>query len=263
MRDRCELVLRKVERANKHIHDFNIAARGFLRDKVDGLRFEDDPNTGDRTYYLTELPPIPAEVGLIAGDALQNLRSALDHLIWQLVLANGKVPTRSNSFPVADSSAKYIAALGNGKVKGVRKDAIDAIDAIKPYKGGDDQIWHIHALNNVDKHRLMLTTCLTVPARSLMPSETSKLEALFRACHPGEPVPNLRGGFLNIPNPISLKAGYPLLTVPKADLKEDVKFIVHVAFNEPGIIRPQPVIHALQAMAHHVYDIIIGFDRFL
>ena len=31
------------------------------------------------------------------------------------------------------------------------------IDAVQPYKGGNDLLWAIHKLNIIDKHRLLLT----------------------------------------------------------------------------------------------------------
>jgi hypothetical protein len=35
--------------------------------------------------------------------------------------------------------------------------AIAAIDAVQPYGGRNDVLWHLHELNNIDKHRLILT----------------------------------------------------------------------------------------------------------
>jgi hypothetical protein len=43
------------------------------------------------------------------------------------------------------------------KVKGMRKEASDLIRMIKPYKGADDTLWRLHRLNNIDKHRLLVT----------------------------------------------------------------------------------------------------------
>ncbi len=45
-------------------------------------------------------PNVPIEWFIRLGEILYNLRSALDHLVWQLVLANGKTPGRDNSFPI-------------------------------------------------------------------------------------------------------------------------------------------------------------------
>jgi len=39
----------------------------------------------------------------------------------------------------------------------MRPEAIEAIDALKPYGGGNDLLWRLHELNNSDKHRLLFT----------------------------------------------------------------------------------------------------------
>jgi hypothetical protein len=45
--------------------------------------------------------------------------------------------------------------------------AVAAIDALKPYKGGNDVLWQLHELNNVDKHRLILTVGSAVRSTDL------------------------------------------------------------------------------------------------
>ena len=52
----------------------------------------------------------------------------------------------------------------------MRKDAVDAIDAIKPYKGGNDTLWRLHGLNNIDKHRLLITVGLAYRFQSVTPN---------------------------------------------------------------------------------------------
>jgi hypothetical protein len=44
--------------------------------------------------------PIPPEFPLLVGDCLQNLRTALDYLIWELVLAANNGPDQKNAFPI-------------------------------------------------------------------------------------------------------------------------------------------------------------------
>ena len=60
-------------------------------------------------------------------------------------------------FPIAHSQAKY-EDRQKKDLKGATKAAITAVDAIKPYKGGNDTLWLLHALNNIDKHRLLIAT---------------------------------------------------------------------------------------------------------
>jgi hypothetical protein len=53
----------------------------------------DDLETGQIVIYGEGIrePPVE-EWGVIIGDVVHNLRSALDHLVWQLTLANGNIP---------------------------------------------------------------------------------------------------------------------------------------------------------------------------
>jgi hypothetical protein len=96
---------------------------------------------------------------LIAGDAIQNLMSTLDHLAYQIVCSdtadNPPKPDRIY-FPISDDAAKY-ERIKRGKIEGARQETFDAIDTLKPYKGGNDLLWSLHKLNNIEKHRLLLT----------------------------------------------------------------------------------------------------------
>jgi hypothetical protein len=97
---------------------------------------------------------VPVEIALIAGDAIQNLVSALDHLAYQLVMvgSNDNPPNRKwIYFPIADDAAKY-ESKKLIRIEGARESAIKAIDALKPYKGGNDRLWALYRLNSIDKH---------------------------------------------------------------------------------------------------------------
>jgi hypothetical protein len=50
------------------------------------------------------------EIGVIAGDAVHNLRSALDHLAWQLALLNTAKPHPRTQFPIARSESEFFDA---------------------------------------------------------------------------------------------------------------------------------------------------------
>src|SRR5205823_12088781 len=108
-------------------------------------------------YYLASVEQPGDGIATTVGDVLQNLMSALDHLAYQLVCVGmgSDGPFDHVYFPITDSVAEYEAQKRH-KVRGMRPDAIRAIDAIKPYKGGNDILWRLYKLNNVDKHRLVI-----------------------------------------------------------------------------------------------------------
>lgn len=94
-----------------------------------------DARTG---YYVckaivTDSPPM--RLGVILGDVIHNARSALDHLVWQLVIANGKTPTRSNAWPIVTNPREWESS-GVSRLRGINPKQIELIDQGQPYKAG-------------------------------------------------------------------------------------------------------------------------------
>src|ERR1700722_3319588 len=144
----------KVERAKKHILDLESERDRFFQTKPYSFSHSTDPKSGDRKYYIKGVEPIPIQFSVVIGDALNNLRCALDHLAYHLVCV-GVGATKSfpdAKFPIGDSLPKYnsqkIRALN-----GARQDAVKAIDALEPFVGGaGEYLVHLARLNNCDKH---------------------------------------------------------------------------------------------------------------
>ncbi|HKN75403.1 MAG TPA: hypothetical protein VJW94_09510 [Candidatus Acidoferrum sp.] len=122
-----------------------------------------DPNTGKSSLGLAPLPVLPFNFIATAGDIIQNLRTSLDHLAWHLAqvgltqsgVANTE-PHRDVSFPIAKTVEIY-ESMKRRKVQGMLPEAVKAIDSLKPYEGGNDALWRLHELNNIDKHRTLIT----------------------------------------------------------------------------------------------------------
>jgi hypothetical protein len=86
----------------------------------------------------------------------RNLKGALDHLAWELVIANKSQPSKQTYFPISETEAKFRSDVPN-KMKGMSAPAIGAIEALRPFGGGNESLWRLHALNNIDKHRTLVT----------------------------------------------------------------------------------------------------------
>lgn len=136
-----------------HLHDFETSAVRFRDAYTNVVGTHEDSKTGRAINYFRSLPIASFELMAIAGDTIQNLRSALDQLAFQLVDAaqatssNASLGERRSariSFPIAENATHYQAA--RGKIKGTRKPAIEAIDALKPYRGGNPILWGIQLL---------------------------------------------------------------------------------------------------------------------
>jgi hypothetical protein len=103
----------------------------------------------------------------VLGDALHNLRSSLDHLVYQLSLLTTKNP-KGTEFPIyitkASNSRDCFEQKGREKIRHVPKEAQELIEAAQPYNARHpDQpshhyLWLLHELNRLDKHRFVLET---------------------------------------------------------------------------------------------------------
>jgi hypothetical protein len=248
--ERVSLIRLKVERANQHFRELQIARDRFL--KADPYRIESnlDPKTGNKIFYAADVRTPPAEIGIVAGDVIHNLRSALDHLACQLVIANGCAPTRATCFPIFDSATKYKSSSA-GKVTGMAQAAIDIIDATKPYKGGNGAgLWVLHYLDIADKHHALLTTLLNLTRVDF--TITGYWEPGYKGvgdiAFPGFGKPLEDGTIIAIRDP---------------NAHNDMNFAIDIAFIEPPVIKRKPIIETVQCLTDCVNDLITNLKPLL
>jgi hypothetical protein len=157
----------KLDRADKHLN---------VLDDLIGSYFAENPYRiigeekmeGEYWHYATYLEVDrfpPDEVwGPIIGDAVHNLRSALDHLAWALALPEARATTpRRIEFPIFlddPTENPEIRGAFTKKLHCLRPEAQTVVDGAQPYKTGDSHhpLWLLQALWNTDKHRTLHTT---------------------------------------------------------------------------------------------------------
>jgi hypothetical protein len=122
-------------------------------------------------YRVVDLPVIDPMVGAIVGDVVHNLRSALDHVAWQLVLLDGGQPNDETTFPLHETRSNRKGNPRQLTIKpGIRDPRImAAVEAMQPFSeanyGRDpatDALGIIRRLDNIDKHRLLLPVVHTI-----------------------------------------------------------------------------------------------------
>jgi hypothetical protein len=251
--------LAKLNWAAKHIQDLELACRCFLDSNPYEVGCQDDANAAERTFYLVRAEEIPEHIPLICGDALHNMRCALDFLAYRIVEKAGNVPTRDTCFPIADSAEKYDSAATRRKVSGMPQDVVEAISAFKPYKGGNDTLWQLHRLDARDKHHLLVTVGTANFAHSMTPTQRKKIMSIYTGSHPNQPLPDLSRLMEPVKSVRILKKGDALLTVARSELEQKMEFQVNIAFNEPGIIEGVPVIDILRKMKQTVTEVVLRF----
>lgn len=160
----------KLNRAAEHFRSLHLAVGEFVASEPHSLTAEIDVAASRYNVYAKIDNPPPPELSLIAGDFLQNLRAALDHLIWQLVRASGQKPGRSNAFPIlvkAPTVKNGGVDRWNRQLRGVDPRFWRFIEKVQPYKRQDrpqlDPLAVLQSLSNEDKHRVVFQRFAAIP----------------------------------------------------------------------------------------------------
>lgn len=183
----------KLRRAREHVDVFNEEIRTWLGNNPGEVRCDPGGQALEHTWSLY-FPARPPKVrwGVLIGDVLHDVRSALDHLAWQLALLNGPPPEHT-AFPIFRDPCLYAETTRKGKptrrsglrkVEGLAPFAQAAVEVCQPYRDpiepDKNPLWTLHVLNNADKHRvvqpmLMQTNQLAVPFRPLTPAPANSI----------------------------------------------------------------------------------------
>lgn len=167
-------VRQKLKRAQTHLDELtarldNAEGRGGLY----GLACEPDTKAGQYVIKVKKMGD-DSEWPLILGDFLHNLQAALDHLVWQLVLANGETPDSGNEFGIFLKPALFDASQhGQRDLRGVHPEARAAIRRVQPFCDQGERpdalhpLWLLRQLEIVDKHHLVHTVALVPEALTL------------------------------------------------------------------------------------------------
>ena len=126
----------KIARADTQIRELVTEMDAFCTDIKGSIVHQVDGDSDTQAWiYRGTTPVAPFEWSIRIGEILYNLRSALDHIVWQLVLANGEKPSRGNEFPVVNTPEAW-PSLSRRKLEGVQDGAKEAIRRLQPCTGG-------------------------------------------------------------------------------------------------------------------------------
>jgi hypothetical protein len=239
---------------------FRAAIHGKELDAELGRYFQTNPakvvrqQEGTPDEYIGKVEPkgsIPASLPLIIGDCLQNLRSSLDYLVWELVLAAKNIPGRDNMFPICSTDTAFKAQLERGRLGGVHKDAVVEIESLQPFQLGKDFdkafLWVIDDFCNINKHRRLLLTMLRGASGTIEETQTidGKLWVRTDLSHVER---DARVG--------------PFSIVDGGKVQIDAQVISFVAFDE-GVAQGMEVSSRLGAMWKYIAeDVVPRFERF-
>lgn len=138
--------------------------------------FGPGPGEGEAYAFITERQANPREWrtvfrllaepsetwGVLLGEIVHNLRSALDHLVYEASAPdeNGR-PLSGTEFPIFIDEDKFRSeARGGGlyKIRGLTAETRAFVESVQPFRSKNPRrhsLWALQDLSNTDKHRLL------------------------------------------------------------------------------------------------------------
>jgi hypothetical protein len=240
----------KIERANKHIADLQDTFEAFVKQHPHTLHIDNNASNGLIAVEVRFRESLPVSLALIIGDAVHNLRTALDHANWELRGLDGGTQGRSTKLPTGDNQASYEASCKG--IQTPRSDTKDFFISLAVYKGGaGDALYALHLLDNADKHTVLVPVAgiCSIPLVKVVQSN-GVIACMLRNCGVAME-PDGRVRFMGV-------TGHGL----SVEFDQDA-VAIDIFFGEVDGFRFNPVIPTLIKLADTVTDTIGQFEVFV
>jgi len=241
----------KLERADKHLADLGFwFSNSFINENTHSIIEEVEPNGNHKVLkFRLQTGSVPSQIVATIGDAVHNLRSALDHVACAFALQNNPgVDIGTISFIIVKDGVTFRRPEVQKKIARLGPAGAKFLADLKPY-GGDDGISLFYALSrldNTDKHRALLTTKIYAAGLPNTGTSGEQNDVIF--------------------NPANTKwesaeNDVVLARWPSSDAKPDVAYISHVAFGESDISDKQPALAILDNIRGLVQFVLWSAER--
>ncbi|MEX0832840.1 MAG: hypothetical protein WD276_03030 [Actinomycetota bacterium] len=279
--DRC---LAKVARAKVHIHTLDERIQDWRERDPYALILKPKRDYDWQvhvTAYVRVVERPPARIwGNVVGDAVQDLRAALDHLAWELATKGRRRsvpnpiplgdPLRKIQFPILLKQPSDFVATTRAKLDGVTQRAGTRIEKLQPYNGREappDEhfLWVLSELCNADKHRATNLAAGVPRFWTRQHGERLRASTLYRR----PPGPLKRQAILsklivksygygaNRMRPVSDKAAEDYV-------KMYLRFAADVVFDQgAAAANGREVGHTLRTLERQVRETLYGFEPYL
>lgn len=251
----------KLRRATEQIGALDAEFIGFRDTKPYQLRPYYDYDRRELSVFEAIREPPPGMWGVQVGEILHNFRSALDHIVWQLVIfETGKEPvTNRTQFPIFRTEKGDKAYEGRGEpiyLKGVGASAKALIKSLQPFSTGEDvksPLWQLLKLSDFDKHRTLHLTNTSLETGHLnLPDILPGVQVPDYYVRPPGPLEN---GALLVKARFS-GAGWPFVA-PEPDMKVEGNLAIRIAFDQGSPeVGGALVIPTLGAIGHRVHETV-------
>lgn len=250
---------RKLEWSQHHINDLNGKITDFLAQKPFKLIIRHQPKASKMTFRVKTEKSIPPEFSLIIGDAVHNLRAALDLLLYALAVERAPSPDNIQfPFPRNSTDNALTGTINSGQVKLAGKKVEEAIRKLDPRPTGNPILSGVHALDVRDKHKLLI---LSRYLPELSGDELGRLVAPYYSL-----VKFVGPGVFRITTTedlITLDRRYTTRWKPNSEEETEIQPVFNISFSKGQIFENQVVIEVLvkaaKAIRQALDEIVIAY----
>ena len=144
----------KLERATKFIDELEILLNDYNNNEPLSAKLDFANNP---PKVVIEWKGLGHDAMAVLGDAVHNLRAALDILASELARINGKSDLNVY-FPFAATETDFPNAIINRNFVKAGPDAVSLLCTFAPYHGGNELFRAVHDLDIEDKHTALIET---------------------------------------------------------------------------------------------------------
>lgn len=250
----------KFGRAQKHFKELRAEVKALTDPHAYRLRSEANSDFTEHRFYIDFATPVPgAAWGLIFGDGVQCLRSALDHTVYAIGVKEARIDPppkwRSLQFPLTADSGAF--AKSQWHISSLSGPAQAAIERLQPHGNPAEfflrPLGTLEEFNNADKHR----------AIHVVASFVGEFETLISGLIPGtEYTRNFRVGALEEDTPfLTVTSG---VSTPDMKVDDDITFEIGLQWiRASGVETLLPLWEAVDLMNKAVAHTLTSLLAFL
>jgi hypothetical protein len=246
----------KIERAKEHFHVLYREYAEFFADGPFDFANYNNPAAGETVYLAKISRQPPMRWGILAGEIVHQLRSALDLLAWQLVCDGGGDPRTGpggTGFPICKTPDGYEQS-SRVKLKGASENAVRAIENIQPYNKPEDigrLLLLLHELDIRDKHQVLNVAVGAFRGGVVTYSNLAEeVKVLQYKAEPHVPVASIKDGDVLLRHPMRGSESEP---------GASGRFNFGVAFEHSGPANGEPLVTTLSLLVQAMDQLMTMF----
>jgi hypothetical protein len=241
----------KMSRAQHHLRELDREVGKMLESEDVCVPVNGNRSNGDPCIRVRNVPEPDPRIGVIIGDIAHNLRSALDHLIYQLSIPPGStepVDPDAPAFPITSSSGNWRSA--RRRLDQARRGTKTRVERFQPYHRRRDPdtwlLWQLREISDIDKHRILHVAPAAIAAHQLGWRSDGPGGVVFHGYH-------VRRAPLE---ENAIAAWWDIDAEPEANVQVDANLVMGLAFDKtsPNALRYERVLPLMLSIGTFIHE---------